>query len=228
MLHENMRHEYKYLINAFDEAVLTQRLTKVVNKDNNCKKSDRYKIRSLYFDNADCKAVAEKLCGVSNREKFRIRYYEDDLSFIRLEKKVKVNNLCKKYMAEISLDECKKILNGEYDFLKEKSSALLLEFYSKILNEQLRPSIIVNYVRKPFVYAPGNVRITIDSKISTSISWCNFLDKNSLTLPVLQNGISVLEVKYDNFIPFIVKDLIQTNHSQITAFSKYVMCKMAV
>ncbi|NLB18282.1 MAG: VTC domain-containing protein, partial [Syntrophomonadaceae bacterium] len=72
------------------------RLKYVAQLDKNSVGASGYKIRSLYFDNYADKAVTEKLSGLSRREKFRLRYYNDDPFFIRLEKKAKSNRLCYK------------------------------------------------------------------------------------------------------------------------------------
>lgn len=80
------RHEWKYEINQADLLALRQRLRAVADPDPHAT-NGRYRIRSLYFDNAADKALREKVDGVSRREKFRIRYYNGDTSVIRLEKK---------------------------------------------------------------------------------------------------------------------------------------------
>lgn len=57
------------------------------------------------------KHYLKKINVYSRREKFRIRYYNDNFDFIRLEKKSKVNNLCTKFSAPLTKEQCEKILN---------------------------------------------------------------------------------------------------------------------
>lgn len=87
------RHEYKYQISYADYYTLRSRLRTVMRQDAHAGTEGTYRIRSLYFDNLFDKALREKLDGVDNREKFRIRYYNNDVSFIRLEKKIKQHGL---------------------------------------------------------------------------------------------------------------------------------------
>lgn len=221
-----LRHEYKQFINFSDISSLSARLRAVTNHDKNTDSSGKYKIKSLYFDNADDKALKEKLIGVSNREKFRLRYYNNNLNFIRLEKKSKIKNLCNKRSARVSLEECKKLLSGDYEWLKYSENALLIEFYSKIVSEGLRPKTIVEYTREPFTYSAGNVRVTIDSNIRTGGHSTNFLTPNGLTFSVLPTSVAILEIKFDAFIPIFIRDIVKMSHSRQVSFSKYVACRM--
>ncbi|MBO4281012.1 MAG: VTC domain-containing protein, partial [Lachnospiraceae bacterium] len=110
MQEKHYRHEMKYQIAYGDYLAMRKRLAAVMEKDPHTMEDGRYRIRSIYFDNTEDKALREKADGVSKREKFRIRYYNDDLSFITLEKKMKINNLCLKYDARITEEECRKLL----------------------------------------------------------------------------------------------------------------------
>lgn len=98
------RHELKYQIRPADALALKQRLGAVMKRDAHVGADGRYMIRSVYFDNCRDKALREKIGGVQKREKFRIRYYNDDFSFITLEKKMKHNDLCMKLNAPLTVD----------------------------------------------------------------------------------------------------------------------------
>ena len=113
------RHEHKLYINMADYIQLSSQLKHIAQLDKNSLENTGYKIRSLYFDNYSDKAVVEKLSGLSRREKFRIRLYNDDSSFIRLEKKSKANKLGYKEKAPITKTQCENILAGRIDVLKE-------------------------------------------------------------------------------------------------------------
>ena len=180
----------------------------------------------MYFDNYNDKVLREKQDGVDKREKFRIRYYNDDFSKIILEKKMKHNNLCMKLDASITEEECRALLNGNTNWMCTHESELVRELYCKMKSQQLRPRVLVSYTREPYVYAAGNVRITFDFDIRTSLFHKEFLEEKVHDISALDNpGQIVLEVKYDEFIPEVIVDLIQTEGIRQQAFSKYGMCR---
>lgn len=217
------RHELKFYINPLDYIELRTRLLVVAKPDENSETRDGYKIRNLYFDNYADKVVMEKLSGQAKREKFRIRYYKDDPSFIRLEKKSKYNRLVYKEYANITTEQCNLLLNCKYSHLKQSENPLLLELYSKIHYEILRPRIIVDYQREAYVYPMGKVRITIDSNIRTTNKVMGFFNPGLVTIPAAE--AIILEVKYDNFIPAVIQDIIQIDSRNQTEFSKYMVAR---
>lgn len=213
------RHEYKHRINRSDMIQLRTRLSSFLGHDRFAGEDGTYFVKSLYFDNLWDKALREKVDGVNNREKFRIRYYGTDTSFIRLEKKSKINGLCRKESVPITAEECRKIIDGDYSFLIGSDSNLMHEFYAKLCYQQLRPRCIVAYRREAFVYAPGNVRVTIDSDISGSYNVREFLSPDLEFLQLYHEA--VLEVKWDEYLPEIIRDSVQVKSRKSAAFSKY-------
>jgi hypothetical protein len=220
----NGRHELKYHINASDYAQLRARLRAVAKPDENAGDDGVYIVRSLYFDNYSDKAVVEKLSGLSRREKYRLRYYNDDTSFIRLERKSKANRLSYKENAAITVEQCTALLAGEYECLKIPDTPLLMELYTKIRYQNLRPRSIMEYHREAYKYNAGNVRVTFDSDIRTSNSVGGFLNPNITTIPAANTII--LEIKYDGFIPDIIRDILQIGWRNQTEFSKYVVGRL--
>ena len=218
------RHEVKHEISKSDMLLLRQRLRAVMKPDKHCK-DGFYHIRSLYFDNIYDKALREKLDGINVREKYRIRLYNNDLSLIRLERKFKNGNLGFKESALLSVDEVKAIVNGDIDVLANSKNEVILRFYSKLKNDGLRPKVIVDYIREPFVFAPGNVRVTIDSNIRTGLSSVDILNPDLPTVSVANNPI-ILEVKWDNYLPDIIRDALTLDSRRSGAFSKYAACRM--
>jgi len=218
------RHELKHYVNVSDCAQLRARLRTVAKLDENAGESGGYIIQSLYFDNYSDKAITEKLSGQSRREKFRLRYYNDDTSFIRLERKSKANRLCYKESARITAEECAAILAGNYDCLNNPDKPLLMELYTKIHYQNLRPKNIVKYHREAYKYPAGNVRITLDSNIRTSNNVYGFLNPALVTIPAA-NAI-IMEIKYDGFIPDIIRDVIQIGRRNQAEFSKYVVARL--
>ena len=220
------RHELKYPINTADYYALRQRLSSFMKRDPHTGKDGVYTVRSIYFDNADDKALREKVYGVQKREKFRIRYYNDDFSFITLEKKMKYNDLCLKLDALLREEECFALLSGESEWMRSHPSELVRELYCKLKYQQLRPRVMVSYLREPYVYPPGNVRVTFDSKIRTTLFRRNFLlDEMRDICATDSSGDVILEVKYDAFLPEIISCLLQAEGLRRQAFSKYRVCR---
>lgn len=220
------RHELKYAIPYGDYIALKNRLRCVMTVDPHVSSDGLYHIRSIYFDNIDDKALKEKVDGISRREKFRIRYYNDDFSFITLEKKIKDGNLCLKCDARITEEECRRILSGNLAFMKEHKEELVKELYAKMRYQRLRPRVLVSYTREPYIYKAGNVRVTFDSNIRTSLYHQDFLTKDVSDISATDHPQDMLlEVKYDAFLPEIIQDLIQVRGIRQQSFSKYGACR---
>ena len=219
-----LRHEIKHQIRPTEDRVLSQRLARLFARDPHAGPDGTYLVTSLYFDTPYDTALRQKLDGVNRREKFRLRYYGEDLTFLRLEKKFKVNGLCGKRSVRLTLEQVQSLLAGEYGFLLQSGHPLLVEFYSKLQGQLLRPKTVVRYQREAFRYGPGNVRLTLDRDIRSGLGQVNFLDPNLLCLPVME-GCTLLEVKYDAFLPEIVRMAIQIPDRRGASCSKYALCR---
>ena len=218
------RHEWKHEINYSDMVVLRQRLKAVMKPDENAV-NGKYFIRSLYFDNISDKALREKIDGVNCREKFRIRYYNGDTSLIHLEKKSKINGLGNKQSANLSAEEAQKIVDGDLNWMADCDRPLVQELYSKMKSQGLRPKTIVDYTREPFVFSAGNVRVTLDYDIRTGLYCTDFLNPDCITIPA-GNAPIILEVKWDEFLPSVIRDIVQLESRRTAAFSKYAVCRI--
>ncbi len=220
------RNELKYQISYSDYLAINQRLRTLMKPDEHVGADGTYIIRSIYFDNAEDKALKEKVNGIQKREKFRIRYYNDDFSYISLEKKIKHNGLCMKLDARLTKDECESILQNDIGFMINHKESLVRELYYKMKTIQLRPKVLVSYVREPYVYNVGNVRVTFDRHIRTGLFHRAFLEDELWDMSVSDNpGDMILEVKYDEFLPEIIMKLLQTENVRVQAFSKYAACR---
>ncbi|MBP3902555.1 MAG: polyphosphate polymerase domain-containing protein [Blautia sp.] len=217
------RHEWKHEITYADRIAIRQRLRAIAGPDPHAV-NGIYEIRSLYFDNLYDKALREKVDGVNRREKFRIRYYNGNTDYITLEKKSKLNGLCNKVSARISAEEADAIVRGDYTKMLSGSS-LVQELYAKMMSQGLRPMTIVDYSREPFVYGPGNVRVTIDYNIRTGLRCTDFLNTDCVTVPA-GDAPAILEVKWDEYLPDIIRDAVQLPGRRGTAFSKYAACRV--
>lgn len=220
----DFRHEWKHEINYSDMIILRQRLKAVMKPDENAV-DGKYFIRSLYFDNISDKALREKIDGVNCREKFRIRYYNGDNSFIHLEKKSKINGLGNKQSANLSAEEAQKIVDGDFDWMIDCDRPLVQELYSKMMSQGLRPKTIVDYTREPFIFSAGNVRVTLDYDIRTGLYCTDFLNTECITIPA-GNAPIILEVKWDEFLPSVIRDIVQLESRRTAAFSKYAVCRI--
>ena len=214
------RHELKYIISYSDYISLKSKLSGFLELDSNVDLNGEYIVRSLYFDNFYDKVLNEKINGINNREKFRIRIYNNNTSLIKLEKKVKLNGLCKKESEIISINEYYKIISNDIDWMKYSSKALIRELYLKMKLELLKPKMIVEYIRTPFVYSGCNLRITFDRKIKSSV---NDIDILNFDMPLISKdeNIIIMEIKYDKFIPDYIKKLIKLKNTSLIAYSKY-------
>lgn len=219
-----LRHELKHRIALWEDLVLSHRLQKLFVHDRYAGADGTYQITSLYFDTPYDSALREKLDGVNRREKFRLRYYGTDFSFIKLEKKFKINGLCGKRSVPITCDEAKRLLEGDISFLLESGKPLFIELYSNMQGKALRPKTIVRYDREAFFFAPGNVRITLDRNIRTALGSTAFLNPSCMFIPVSEQA-TVVEVKYDEFLPDIVRQAVQVPGRQALALSKYALCR---
>lgn len=214
------RHEHKHYINYMDYVVLHSKLRAIMKPDDNTNVNGEYQIRSLYFDNFKDTALNEKIDGINRREKFRIRCYNNDYSFINLEKKSKINSLCSKIKAPVTKEQAEAILAGKTEWMAQSCYPLVIELYSKMKSNQLRPKTIIDYTREAYIYEPGNVRITIDRDIRTGLLSTDLFNPH---LPTVLAGDAaiLLEIKYDHFLPEVIANLIQMDGRRQTAFSKY-------
>lgn len=221
---KRLRHELKHRISLQEDLVLSQRLGKIFPHDKYAGSDGTYRITSLYFDTPCDSALRQKLDGVNRREKFRLRFYGTDTSLIRLEKKYKINGLCGKRSLSVTSGQVEALLAGAYSFLLKSNEPLFIELYSKIQGDGLRPKTIVRYDREAFLYRPGNVRITLDRNIKTGLTSTEFMNTEHILVHTAER-CTVLEVKYDEFLPDLVRKAVFVPGRQAEACSKYAICR---
>lgn len=218
------RHEWKHEISPADRLVLRQRLGAVCMLDPHAQNGS-YAIRSLYFDNLNDRALREKLDGVDRREKWRIRYYNGDTSLIHLERKAKAHGLGTKDSCALTAAEAQRIVDGDVAWMATDSRELVRRLHVAMTCQGMRPKTIVDYRREPYLYGPGNVRVTMDYDIATGLMATDFLNPSCPTVPVPGDPI-ILEVKWDAFLPSIVRDAVQLTGRRTSAYSKYASARM--
>lgn len=217
------RHELKYFIIPGDATILKQRLGALLLRDENVDDKYIYKVRSLYFDDYRNSAYEEKMMGTASRKKYRIRVYNDSDKVIHLERKLKQGNFIAKQSALLTREEVEMIVHGEYQFLLKNSQRLCREFYYECTSNLMRPKVIVDYEREPYVYAPGDVRITFDMDVRAALLRQDIFDSHLPAFNVLDPGRIILEVKYTKLLPSLIKEMLPQRTSQVLAISKYVM-----
>ena len=220
---EKYRHEWKYLIDTAQKELICQRLSPFLTLDKNARDGG-YMIRSLYFDDYFNTAYEEKDAGVLERKKYRIRIYNCSDKSIKLERKKKFGSYIFKESASLTRDEVYKILEGDYEFLLHSNQPLCREFYVECMSHVMRPRTIVDYDRQPWILDAGTVRITFDMDVRAAVGSFDIFDDTLPALPVLEPGKCVMEVKYTEFLPRFVRDVLPDRASEFTAVSKYVLC----
>lgn len=223
MKSERYRNEWKYLIDTAQKELLCKRLSPFLQLDKHAKNGG-YMIRSLYFDDYYNSAYEEKDAGVLKRKKYRIRIYNCSDSSIKLERKKKFGSYIYKEAASLTRDEVYKILDGDYEFLLSSDKSLLKEFYVECVSNVMRPRVIVDYDREPWIADEGTVRITFDMDVRAAVGTYDIFDSTLPTLPVLEPGKCVMEVKFTEFLPQAVREILPDRASEFTAVSKYVLC----
>ena len=213
------RKELKYNITNKDFYILQHNLTNLIKKDPNCK-GDYYTISSIYFDDYKKTSYNQVKNGISNRWKYRIRFYNYDDSYIKLEKKHKVNGLTNKSCVVIDRQILNNILNNKIK-VEEKNDKLLNEFIVKIKKDLLRPIICIEYDRIPFVHKLGNVRITLDYNIRYTNKYNDLFNSEKRVYYLKEK---ILEVKYNELIPDFIRYRLELNHLEQVSFSKFNNC----
>lgn len=218
------RHEYKHEISEISKQILMRRLRKMLPHDEHVIGTD-YHISSLYFDDLDDDSFYDNEDGHPLREKFRIRYYNHDTEFIRLEKKVKEFNAGYKLSTRLSRKEADQIIRGDVAFLKQSNDELKQDFYINSRIKVMKPKIIVSYDREAFAYKLGNTRVTLDYNMKASNRVHDFLNPE-IVMHRDMDSACVLEVKYDNYLPGWIRDLVQIAETTSCGHSKYVISRL--
>ena len=213
------RSELKYLITDNDFNLININLNAILEKDKNCK-NNYYTISSIYFDDYSKTSYNQVKNGISERWKYRIRFYNYDDSYIKLEKKHKINGLTNKTSIRITRKTLENILSNKIR-IEKNNAPLLNEFILKVKNNLLRPIICIEYDRIPYVYKLGNVRVTLDYNIRYTNKY-NDLFNNDKKVHYLKDKI--LEVKYNELIPDFIRFRLELNHLEQTSFSKFNNC----
>lgn len=222
-----VRHELKFYISQAQYTLLSSMLRHTLRPDPNGDENNEYAIRSLYFDTWDDEALYDKLDGVQNRNKYRIRIYNYSDKVIKLECKTKVGSLISKRGLTIPRDLADQLIAGDPTGLERTRSGLLTDVYREMTTRLLRPVVIVDYVREAWLHPAEEVRITFDKQLRTGLLSTDMFNPNVPTIPAFDHGEMILEVKYNQVLPFYIRNIICTccPNAVQSAISKYTWCR---
>ncbi len=222
----DFRHEYKYLC-TYDQLLLERkRLESLLTPDPHAGADGTYQIRSVYFDDPWDTCLQENEAGTDPRAKYRLRIYNGSDARISLERKAKLRGMTHKDAALVSRAAAERLLAGQIPFPGPADSPMLRRMLADMRLRTLRPKVIVQYRRTPFVLGTGNVRVTLDEQISSSQAVDRFFAAELPLRQVLPTQMGVLEVKWDQLLPDYVYRSLQLEGLQWSGFSKYYLCRI--
>ena len=217
------RNELKFFINAHQKNVMANKLSKICQRDSFSDADGGYLISSLYFDDYNQSAFFDKLSGIRDRKKFRVRVYNYQSNVIKLERKIKRENVIEKSHIQISKEEYDTLVSGDVSFLRAKDDLVAKDFFLYYRTKNLRPRVVVEYRREAFIYKYGNVRITFDSLLKAGI-FQKDLFSNGYMISAIPHDQIILEVKYTGYFTDAIRNIIQINNFQWQSSSKYAKC----
>ncbi|WP_394238475.1 polyphosphate polymerase domain-containing protein [Niallia oryzisoli] len=219
------RHELKHELTNSDCYLLRNRLKHFMEVDPHANQDGKYLIRSVYFDNFDNKVLMQKKEGFFERDKFRVRLYDYKMDFLNLEKKSKRNNLTYKQKCRMTPAEYEQIRRDDINWMEQDNRPLIRDLYHQMMLFRLKPMTVVDYEREVFIYRYGNVRVTFDGNIKTSFRNNDVLNPD-LAMVETNPEVVILEVKYDEFLPDVIKQLLQIGDRRRGTYSKYQISRM--
>ena len=222
---DHYRHELKYVLSAAQMAILKCRMAGLMQRDPHAGTDGTYTIRSLYFDDYNNRCFYEKENGTDPREKFRIRIYNQGSERITLECKRKERGKTRKTACPLTREQAERLMAGKPLSLTEDQPPLLRKLLLEMRLHGMRPVVIVEYERTPYIYKNGNVRITFDTQISSSSDLTAFFSERIPKHPIMPPGQHLLEVKFDEYLPDFIYRSLNLNQLQQTAYSKYYLCR---
>lgn len=217
------RHELKFLISEQERQFIEKRLGLFMKRDPH-EKEGCYTIRSLYFDDMWQNAYEEKMAGIMSRKKYRIRIYNNSDEVIHLECKRKEGQYIQKTSATLTKEETNRLIAGDFSFLAQRDEELCQEFYRECVINRMYPAVVVDYERIPFVFPYGDVRITFDMRVRAGLFNNDLFDVALPMAEVMEPGELIMEVKYTEYLPELIRDVLPVADSAYVAYSKYTMC----
>ncbi len=218
------RHEQKYIIKQYQYAELRTVLGSMMEHDEHAGDEGEYMIRSLYFDDMYMSAYHDKLDGVYRRKKYRVRVYDCRDTVINLECKLKEGAYIDKKSVRLARAEYDCLIADDWDFLLRKGDILAEKFYIDGRTALLRPQVIVDYEREPYVFEAGTVRITFDKNVRACAVPNDIFDRHIPGYHILPTDEMILEIKFTGYLPERIRRIFKVRNFTQTSASKYCMC----
>lgn len=222
---QTFRHEDKYVISTGELQIIQNRIDHLLVQDPYTGSSGIYNVCSLYFDDYYDSCVRSNENGLEPREKFRIRIYNHSSENIKLECKRKERGMTRKTACSLTVQETRWLMAGKVLPNIETQPELLRKLTLQMLQRHLKPVVIVEYDRIPYIFKNGNVRVTLDTNISSTTDVKAFLNETIATRPVMPVGCQLLEVKYDEYLPGFIYQSLQLQNLCRSTYSKYQICR---
>lgn len=221
----NYRHELKYVCSEYQMLLLENNIKILMEKDKHVNGDGYYSVRSLYFDDYQFTCYYDNENGIEPREKYRIRIYDASSEYAMLEIKRKQYGMTSKSSCLLDYDLCNQMIKGKTVNLSQKDNIVLKQWHIKKESRLLKPVVIIQYDRTPYIYKSGNVRVTFDRNISAVKYDNNFWEKSLPLYPIMPPNFHLLEVKYDGYLPDFIYNSLNLRHLQWCAFSKFYLGK---
>ncbi len=222
------RFEFKYIVKKGISKAIQNEVSNFMEQDTFAGIQNKYLVRSLYFDNNIFTNFHEKIDGLKNRHKFRIRTYsnqKDEKTPIFLEMKGRNNQRTFKNRTKIRSNDLQLFYNKEDSFdLNQKylDNKLVQQYIFDTYRKKISPKVLIDYNRLPLLSKNGlYFRLTFDSDIRACIS--NDIFKNQYNWRTCIPGNDILEVKFDFTIPPWFHRIIQSYQLKRISVSKFVL-----
>jgi hypothetical protein len=221
-----LRNEKKFYINYSDYHIISKRISNIFIRDPNSGKTKRYHVRSIYFDNKSEKDYYDKIDGIEKRKKLRIRVYNCQTYPVKLEKKSKINKYIKKESILIDPEKADKLIAGDYIGLAVSDDPISNKIYYDFVSDYYRPVIAIDYLREAYTYGLNDIRVTFDHDLRRSeINISDLFNKEQYMESVMDGRKIIMEIKYNNFLPLWIKEILQIPRFDYCAISKYTLSR---
>jgi hypothetical protein len=218
------RQEHKFGINLIEYSQASTRVSKVLRADDH-NGGDGYNVRSLYFDTVQDSDFWAKVDGYDVRKKIRLRIYDTQSDYAKLEMKQKQSIYQLKRSMRLHREDAIEMSKGRYEVLLKYDEAFAKECYALMMTRGYVPKSIVEYRRKAFVANGNDTRITFDSKIIATEFKLDLFSENISQYPVIDDGQVILEVKYNGFLYSYIKELLTGIDKIPLSASKYCLSR---
>ena len=219
-----LREEKKFLLGYHEYKLRDGLLAKVLHGDLH-NKANGYKVRSLYFDTVYDTDYFEKLSGIENRRKIRLRIYNPSDKNEKLEMKQKQGAKQLKRSLTITKEDAQELIKGNYEVLLKYEEDFAAEIYAFMKTRCYKPCVIVEYDRKAYIAKENNIRVTFDSNIRSTESCFDLFSEHLNMFPVLDLYDVVMEVKFNGFILNYIKDILGSADKSELSVSKYYLAR---